>query len=118
MCLVGVVGSQWLGGTVKSMRPSTPRKRLESDTEALTIIGQRIRAIRRAKTIAQDVLASRADIPRAHMTNIEAGRIDVRLSMLYRITRTLEISANDLLDFDLSVASLLEAYGIQSDQVD
>jgi transcriptional regulator with XRE-family HTH domain len=80
------------------MRSSEPRTRTDAEAARLKLLGDRIRALRKSKLVPQDVLARSADIPRAHMTNIEAGRVDIRISMLGRIARALDVHEHDLLD--------------------
>jgi transcriptional regulator with XRE-family HTH domain len=87
--------------------PSTaPRKRDDEDVIALQILGARIRALRKHKLIAQDKLAHLAGIPRGHMTNVEAGRIDVKVTMLRRIARALDVHEHDLINPELEVERL------------
>jgi transcriptional regulator with XRE-family HTH domain len=87
--------------------PSTaPRKRDEDDVITLQILGARIRALRKHKLIAQDKLAHMAGIPRGHMTNVEAGRIDVKLTMLRRIARALDVHEHDLINTGIDIEKL------------
>jgi transcriptional regulator with XRE-family HTH domain len=85
------------------MRSSAPRQRDDDDIVTLKALGERIRALRKLKLMAQDVLAHRAAIPRGHMTNIEAGRVDIKITMLGRIARTLDVYEHDLINFEIAV---------------
>jgi transcriptional regulator with XRE-family HTH domain len=88
------------------MRPTIPQKRDEDEVVSLQQLGERICTLRKNKPLAQDALAAQANIPRAHVTNIEAGRIDKRLSMLRRIAIGLEVHECDLLDLSTPVNEL------------
>jgi transcriptional regulator with XRE-family HTH domain len=85
------------------MRSTAPRQRDDDDIVTLKALGERIRALRKQKLMAQDMLAHRAAIPRGHMTNIEAGRIDIKMTMLGRIARTLDVHEHDLINFEIPV---------------
>ncbi len=88
------------------MRSTAPRQRDDDDIATLKTLGDRIRALRKQKLMAQDVLAQRAAIPRGHMTNIEAGRVDIKMTMLARIARTLDVYEHDLINFDIPVEKI------------
>jgi transcriptional regulator with XRE-family HTH domain len=85
---------------------TAPRKRDHDDVIALQVLGARIRALRKHKLVAQDKLAHLAGIPRGHMTNVEAGRIDVKLTMLRRIARALDVHEHDLINADIPVENI------------
>jgi XRE family transcriptional regulator, fatty acid utilization regulator len=92
---------------MEPMRSTAPRKRNAEDIEALRLLGERIRALRRSKIIAQDALAHKAEIPRTHMTAIEGGRVDPKLTMLRRIARALAVSVHDLINIDLPIDQIV-----------
>jgi transcriptional regulator with XRE-family HTH domain len=97
------------------MRSTAQRQRTDDDVLALEALGQRIRALRKAQLIQQDVLAGYADIPRAHMTHIEAGKVDLRHSMLRRIAIALSVSVVELIDPDISIEELSGRFVVDDD---
>ena len=54
-------------------------------------IGQRIRKIRKAHGISQEVLAEKANISVTHMSHIETGNTKLSLPVLVDIATTLEV---------------------------
>ena len=60
-------------------------------------IGRRIRSAREARGATQDVLASRADLTRASVSNIEAGRQRVTVHALLNMAAALEVDPASLL---------------------
>lgn len=65
-------------------------------------IGQRIRKIRKAHGISQEVLAEKANISVTHMSHIETGNTKLSLPVLVDIATTLEVRTDDLLFDDCS----------------
>ncbi len=59
-------------------------------------IGARIVKYRRNKNMSQELLASDSGIDRSHLGFIEQGRRRPTLSTLYKITRSLNISLEEL----------------------
>lgn len=67
-------------------------------TELLTIkLGKRLRDLRLAKGYSQEGFAEAAKIDRAGYGRIERGEVDLRLSTLERLAKTLKITMSDLL---------------------
>lgn len=60
-------------------------------------IGQEIKKIRKTKGYNQSELASKINIERTSITNIESGRQKVTLFALYKICALFEIEPSDLL---------------------
>ena len=60
-------------------------------------IAKRIREIRTKRNISQEVLAFKANVSRRHMTNIELGRVDIRISTLIKISKALDVNPEILL---------------------
>lgn len=80
--------------------PRKPRKRREPDPEIdafLLALGRRIQALR-TEDYSQDDFADAVDVYRSHMSLIETGKTDMRLSTLYRVARALGLSPSELLD--------------------
>ena len=59
-------------------------------------LGRRIVSARKAKNMSQEHLASDSSIDRSHMGFIEQGRRKPTLSTLYKITKSLNISLEEL----------------------
>ena len=64
------------------------------------LVGYNIGAWRRARNLTQALLAVRAGIPQAAVSNIEAGRRDVSLRTLYRLASALGLRPGELLDLE------------------
>lgn len=56
---------------------------------ALEKLGARIKAIRRAGGLSQEQLSDLAGVPQAHISRIESGSVDLRLSSLVAIAHAL-----------------------------
>ena len=54
-------------------------------------IAQNLKAAREAKGLSQRALAKLADVPQSHISKIENGAVDLRLSSLIEIARALEL---------------------------
>ncbi|WP_017870383.1 helix-turn-helix domain-containing protein [Deinococcus wulumuqiensis] len=65
----------------------------------LAALGQRIRALR-TEDFSQEDFAAEVDVFRSHMSLIEQGQVDLRLSTVYRIARGLDLSVSELLDLE------------------
>lgn len=64
----------------------------------LVEIGERIRAIRKAKGLSQEQLANDASIDRSYMGGIERGVHNFNVMTLIKIAKTLEVAIGDLFD--------------------
>jgi transcriptional regulator with XRE-family HTH domain len=69
------------------------------NTELLLTFGQNLRKLRENKSISQEELAYRADIPISQVGRIERGEVNTTISTLYSIAKALEKNPKDLLDF-------------------
>jgi len=54
-------------------------------------IAEQLKAAREAKGLSQRVLAKLADVPQSHISKIEQGAVDLRLSSLVALTRALDL---------------------------
>jgi transcriptional regulator with XRE-family HTH domain len=54
-------------------------------------IAQALRQARQAKGLSQRALSQRAGVPQGHISNIERGAVDLRLSSLVAIARVLDL---------------------------
>lgn len=52
---------------------------------------QALKQARQSKKLSQRSLAMKLGIPQSHLSKIESGRVDVRLSSLIELARTLEL---------------------------
>lgn len=84
------------------MSARRPRKVHPATAEELAFrlaLGQRIRALR-APQFSQDEFSAAIDVFRSHMSAIERGKTDLKLSTLRRIAAALELSVDELLRVD------------------
>ena len=71
----------------------------------LSQIGRRIREAREALGISQTELDAKTGIGLAHISKIEAGRVDMRLSTFIKIIEALQASADAILRADVPVVN-------------
>ena len=64
----------------------------------LVKIGERIRAIRKAKGLSQEQLANEASLDRSYMGGIERGEHNFNVMTLIKIAKTLGINISELID--------------------
>ena len=85
-------------------------------------IGRRIREAREARGTTQDVLASRAQLTRASVSNIEAGRQRVTVHALLDMAAALDVDPASLLpDSSADAPSDVEALvasGVEPEEAD
>lgn len=82
-----------------SERPkTTSRKRdiPESELAFRLALGQRIRQLRKNR-YSQEALADEIHVIRTHMSTIELGRADVKISTLLRIAEAFDLHVEELL---------------------
>lgn len=61
---------------------------------------QKLRAARRAKGLSQERLAELLDISDRHMRNIENHDVDIHAGLLYRLSRELGTTMNELMKIE------------------
>ena len=66
----------------------------------LQILGQNIKNIRKSKQISQIDLAVAVGIDRSYLSEIENGRRNLSINILYAIADALEVKISDLLSMD------------------
>jgi len=80
----------------------------------------RIRALRKAHGLTQEVFAERAGLTYKHYQHVEAGRkFDIQLSTLIKIAQGLDLSLRELVDFDAALPMAAESqakYGVKPDK--
>ena len=57
---------------------------------SLETLGAQVRAMRRARGLSQKQLSDLAGVPQAHISRIECGGVDLRLSSLVAIAHALD----------------------------
>ena len=71
----------------------------ESLEEFLKNLGENIAAIRKEKGLSQIQLADEMDMERSNLRRIEAGRTNLTVATLYRISKALNIRPEELFRF-------------------
>jgi len=64
------------------------------------LLGARIKQIRKSRRLSQEVLAERAGISAQYVSNIERGRENPTLDLLFRLADALKVSLADMCDFE------------------
>lgn len=59
----------------------------------------KIKLIREEKLLSQKELAFRIDISQNYLSEIENGKYDIKLSLLYKISQILEVYPFELVEF-------------------
>jgi transcriptional regulator with XRE-family HTH domain len=60
-------------------------------TELIDQIATSLKAARKAKGLSQRALSERAGVPQSHISRIENGGVDLRVSSLVELTRALDL---------------------------
>lgn len=63
-------------------------------------LGKNIRKIRKEKSFTQEKLYLESGISRSHIAMIEAGKRDVTISSLFKISRALNVNMKEIFSFD------------------
>lgn len=63
-------------------------------------LGINIRKIRQQKKMAQEDLSLESTVSRSHIAMIEAGKRDITISALFKISRALNSNMQQIFDFD------------------
>ena len=63
-------------------------------------LGKNIRQIRLTKHITQENLSLESSISRSHIAMIEAGKRDITVSALFKISRALNVTMKEIFAFD------------------
>jgi len=69
----------------------------ERDMSQYVMIGARIREVRTSKGMSQSDLAEAANISLPHISDIERGKVAMRLSTFIKISEALQVSADTLI---------------------
>lgn len=75
-------------------------KKKMNEQQLFLKIGDRIKEIRISKSISQQDLAAKCNFEKSNMSRIEAGRTNLTLKNLYKISRALDVSIKELVDVE------------------
>jgi len=77
------------------------------DEDGLILLAKRLKEIRAEKGISQEELAYRSELTLSQIARIETIKTNPTISTLFKIIRTLEITPNELFNFELSKNSTI-----------
>lgn len=63
-------------------------------------LGENLRKIRTEKGLTQEYISLESGISRSHIAMIEAGKRDVTISTLFKISRALNVTLSNIFEFD------------------
>ena len=63
-------------------------------------LGENLRKIGTEKGLTQEYISLESGISRSHIAMIEAGKRDVTISTLFKISRALNVTINKIFEFD------------------
>lgn len=63
-------------------------------------LGQQIQKLRKEKTLTQENLSLESGISRSHIAMIEAGKRDITVGCMFKISRALGVTLADIFSFD------------------
>ncbi len=70
------------------------------EKELFVRVGEKIRELRNVKSVSQLELAERCDFEKSNMSRIEAGRTNLTLRSLNKISRALGVTVAELVDVE------------------
>lgn len=68
------------------------------DRSIYILIGQRIKQIRESKGVTQQQISDICDFEKSTVSRIEAGRTNLTIKNLYKISQALGVSMKDIVD--------------------
>jgi DNA-binding XRE family transcriptional regulator len=71
------------------------------DAEIITRFGEVVCAVRKARKFSQEELAARAGLHRTHISLVEKGHREARLTTIYALAAALHITPSELLAIEL-----------------
>ena len=87
---------------------------MSDDEEVLKKIYENIKNFRELKKVTREHIASELDISVSGYGKIERGEVDVSISKLFKIAKTLGVNLQQILDFNVSnIFSFQESKNIQ-----
>lgn len=72
-----------------------------SETKYLICLGKRIKEVRFLKKISQTEIAYRCGFDKSNYNTIEAGKRNPTILSLLKISKALDVSLNELINFNL-----------------
>lgn len=63
-------------------------------------VAKRIRALREDRGMTQQELAALLDYEKSNLSRLESGKVNIKLSTIYKIAQAFEISMSELLDVE------------------
>lgn len=66
--------------------------------EPLKVLGQRIRQLRKDRSLSQEEFSGIAELDRSYIGQIERGERNLSFSNLYKISRALDLTISELLE--------------------
>lgn len=69
------------------------------ENEFLVLFGKRVRQLRKAKGMTQEIVATKAGFKRSYYGEIETGKRNISLLNLYKLASSLDVSLSTLFDF-------------------
>ena len=79
-------------------RSTSPEPVLIRGQDPLDVLGRRVNALRVAQDLSQEELAGRAGLDRTYVSAIERGKANPTLIVLLRLTQTLGVSLDALVE--------------------
>ncbi len=73
------------------------------------LLGRRIREIRKQRKLSQEALAEKAGISAQYVSNIERGKENPTLDLLFRLAHALKVSLGEMCDFEAPETNLKKA---------
>lgn len=73
-------------------------KKIITEVKLYILIGERIKSVREQKGITQQDLAARCDFEKSNLSRIEAGRTNLTIKSLFKISTALDVEIKDLVD--------------------
>ncbi len=72
----------------------------EKSSDSRIKFGNRVRTLRKAKGMTQDMLAEKIDISARNLSDIENGKVNPYYSTIYAIAVAFKISMSELLELE------------------
>lgn len=70
------------------------------DSEAAKVFGKHFKSVRNRHGMTQEELALEADVERATIGHLEAGRFNPTLDLIYVLAKALKVEVKELFDFE------------------
>ena len=70
-----------------------------NEKKIAVLVGERVRNLRRERGVSQNQLAFEAEISMRQLGRIERGEFNTTFLMLYKISRVLNVSVSEIVNF-------------------